>query len=108
MLDSELLEQWEEVRDFSDRDALLKEMMKRGLFPSAAQTRWENQTGAYPDIADPEFLQKLLARREFADSLQQTWRRDTSPCDQGDEFEISPVQKFVANFLSPKTPYLYI
>jgi hypothetical protein len=106
--DEELLELWDTVRDIEKRDRLIEVMKARNLFPSehmwAWQTDWENTTGAYPDIRDPEFLQKLMARREFADSYQSSWKRDSNPCDQ-QEFEISPVQRFVANFMSPKTPY---
>ena len=52
--------------------------------------------GAYPDVRDPEFLQKLLAKREFAESLQTTWKPRTDPCEDDSSFEITPVQRFVS------------
>lgn len=106
--DEELLELWDTLQSPEERDRLLVTMKERNLFPSdhiwAWQTEWEMGTGAYPDIRDPEFLQKLMARREFADSYQSSWKREINPCN-AEEFEISPVQRFVANFMSPKTPY---
>ena len=66
---------------------------------------WEHDTGSYPDIRDPAFLQKLLAKREFLESLQHTWKPQTNPCDDRGLFEVTPVQRFNANFMSPKTPY---
>jgi hypothetical protein len=106
--DEELVALWDSIIDPVERDRLIVAMKERNLFPSehiwAWQTDWENTTGAYPDIRDPEFLQKLMARREFADSYQSGWKRDINPCNT-EEFEVSPVQRFVANFMSPKTPY---
>jgi hypothetical protein len=81
-------------------------MQHRNLFPSAFMTQWEQETGSYPDVIDPEFLQKLLSKREFAESLQSTWRPKTDPCEDQGTFEVTPVQRFVANFMSPKTPYM--
>lgn len=103
----ELLRRWDQETDMAVRDELIKELQRQDLFPSEAQTAWEMSTGAYPDLKDPVFLQKLLARREFADSLQTTWKQKTNPCQGStqDDFEATPVQRFVANFLSPKTPY---
>jgi hypothetical protein len=102
----EMLDLWDTVSDFSMRDRIIKELQRRDLFPSAALTKWEYETGAYPDTRDPEFLQKLLAKREFAESLQTTWKPRTDPCEDNTTFEVTPVQRFVANFMSPKTPYM--
>jgi len=104
--DSEMIELWESTSDFKQRDIILKELQRRNLFPSAALSKWEYETGAYPDIKDPEFLQKLLAKREFAESLQTTWKPRTDPCEDDSSFEVTPVQRFVSNFMSPKTPYM--
>jgi len=104
--DSELEELWDTTADFTERDKILKELQRRDLFPSKALGRWEYETGAYPDIVDPEFLQKLLAKREFAESLQTTWKPRVDPCEDNTSFEVTPVQRFVANFMSPKTPYM--
>ena len=104
--DNEMIELWETTADFVKRDIILKELQRRNLFPSAALSKWEYETGAYPDIRDPEFLQKLLAKREFAESLQTTWKPRTDPCEDDSTFEVTPVQRFVSNFMSPKTPYM--
>jgi hypothetical protein len=104
--DNEMIELWETTADFAKRDIILKELQRRNLFPSAALSKWEYETGAYPDIRDPEFLQKLLAKREFAESLQTTWKPRTDPCEDDSTFEVTPVQRFVSNFMSPKTPYM--
>ena len=104
--DPEIIELWETVTNFKQRDMILSELQRRNLFPSAGLSRWEYETGAYPDVRDPEFLQKLLAKREFAESLQTTWKPRTDPCEDDSSFEVTPVQRFVANFMSPKTPYM--
>ena len=104
--DSELLEAWEAITDFKQRDDLMKVLQRKNLFPSASMETWELQTGAYPDIIDPSFLQKLLSKREFAESLQYTWEPTTDPCEDQGTFEVTPVQRFVTNFMSPKTPYM--
>lgn len=126
----ELLRMWEsdppvitsetELEDavayFEYRNELLKELKRRGLFPSEKDDTTGRTTGAYPDSGfsldargqyvarDPLFLTKLMARQEFADSHQTTWKPQVNPC--ADEFEVTPVQRFAANFLSPKSPYM--
>ena len=102
----EMIELWETETNFTERDYIVAELQQRTLFPSAAADAWASETGAYPDVQDPEFLQKLLAKREFADSLQHTWKPQTDPCNDDTTFEVTPVQRFVTNFMSPKTPYM--
>ncbi len=104
------------VAYFEYRNELLAELKRRGLFPSEAEAGVADRTGAYPDSGfgsdsrgqfvarDPLFLTKLMARQEFADSRQTTWEPSIDPCT--DEFEVTPVQRFAANFLSPKSPYM--
>jgi hypothetical protein len=104
--DPELIELWDTTVDFGERDKILKELQRRNLFPSSELSKWEYETGSYPDIRDPEFLQKLLAKREFAESLQTTWKPRSDPCEDDSTFEVTSVQRFVANFMSPKTPYM--
>jgi len=62
----------------------------------------------YPDITDDMFLQKLLKKREFRESIQpkltDSMLLDNTACDVN-EFEYTPVQRFIAQFMSPKTPY---
>ena len=113
---TEVIDAWEQETDIARRDLILDELKRRKLFPSNYEYMYEMTTGAYPDSAlskergqyfarDPEFLQKLMARREFAESVQHDWESPTDPCDVGRGFEVTPVQRFVANFMSPKSPY---
>ena len=106
MTDPEMEELWDNTIDFDQRDLIIKELQRRNLFPSSSIARWEKETGAYPDTRDPEFLQKLLAKREFAESLQKTWKPKNDPCQDDSPFEVTPVQRFISNFMSPKTPYM--
>jgi hypothetical protein len=100
----ELKEQWELLSQV--RDDLVYEMQSRKLYPSEEMNRWEAETGAYPSQGDPEFLQKLLAKREFAESLQTSWEPKFDPCEDTETFEVTPVQRFVSNLMSPRTPYM--
>lgn len=68
--------------------------------------------GLYPDTHDEgDFIRRLLEKQEFAESYQEPLVFDpTNPLSTADEdtqkgFEATPVQRFVANFMSPQTPY---
>jgi hypothetical protein len=61
-------------------------------------------TGSYPSTEDPNFLNRLLAKQEFKD-LQSPPLKNTPEQEANPDFEITPVQRFVANFMHPKTPY---
>lgn len=100
----ELKEQWNLL--ISARDDILKELQKRDLYPSTEMNTWELETGAYPSQDDPEFLQKLLSKREFAESLQTSWVPKYDACGDVEQFEVTPVQRFVSNLMSPRTPYM--
>lgn len=107
----DLLQLWKTQTDFSIREQLIDVMRSKGLFPSNDEESWERTSGAYPDLYDdPNFIKKLLERREFAESYQASVDPDnedvTDACTPSDDgFQLSPIQRFVANFLSPKTPY---
>ena len=103
---AELLERWNTEQDLARRDEILVELERRGLFPSEFQADWERSTGAYPSLEDPLFIPKLLKHREFAESKQTTWQPRRDVCTTTEEFEITPVQRFVANFMSPRSPYM--
>ena len=103
---TELLNLWDKTTDLNKRDSVLKAMERRNLFPSSFINSWDHDTGAYPDYQDPEFLQKLLAKREFAESLQKTWKPLTNLCSDETRFEVTPVQRFAANLMSPRSPYM--
>ena len=112
--DSDLMKLWTnevDVEDgiselFEQRDQILEELQRRGLFPGNFIKQWEDSTGAYPSVEDPLFLQKLLAKREFAESQQTTWKPENDPCGDTDSFEVTPVQRFAANLMSPRSPYM--
>lgn len=108
LTDSELLENWDMESSFIQRDKLLQTMRERHLFPGDFQSEWETTSGAYPTMDDPNFIQKLLERREFAESYQPTAEEsEGDPCleRRAEGFQLSPVQRFVANFMSPRTPF---
>ena len=106
LTDPEILDLWNTETDFDKRDQLLEELQKRRLFPTEFQDNWEQSSGAYPSLEDPLFIPKLLKHREFAESKQTTWKPSRDVCTTTDEFEVTPVQRFVANFMSPRSPYM--
>ncbi len=99
----------ERKRIFKERNVLVQKMLQMRAFPEEEEDRIEKEGWLYPDLKDPFFLSKLLDKREFADSLQQSIKdrieRGDDPCSQTDDFELTPVQRFVSNFLAPTTPY---
>jgi len=72
----------------------------------------EDESFLYPTLDDPEFNIKIAAKREFADttydgkvydSMQKIKEYANKMCNA--DFELSPHQLFVRNFLSIQTPY---
>jgi hypothetical protein len=62
----------------------------------------------YPNLNDPYFIEKIASKQEFMNSYFPKYNGDIkevseSLCNR--EFEISPHQEFVKNFLSNETPY---
>lgn len=107
--DQELLDRWTVERDMDVRDALYVVLQSRNLFPSRNMATWEVEAGLYPDSQDPGFISKVMIKQEFAenlqDSLHQQQLNKVNPCDSNEEFELSPVQRFISRFISPQTPY---
>ena len=105
----ELLDAWYKETNMTARETLYKALKDRSLFPSDKMNTWETEAGLYPDTQDPAFIHKIMAKQEFAENLQESLgvqqRNKKNPCDSNEEFEISPVQRFIARFLSPQTPY---
>jgi hypothetical protein len=71
----------------------------------------EAEAGLYPDTHnDPLFIQKLLQKQEFwnskQESIQSLQAHGADPCSSTLGFELSPVQRLIAQFLSPKTPFM--
>ena len=107
LTDEDLLNRWDSSdMTMAQRDDLLVEVQKRGLFPSSFVDTWENDTGAYPEYQDPLFLQKLYGKREIIESYQSTWKPTTDPCRDDAVFETTAVQRFAANLMSPRSPYM--
>jgi hypothetical protein len=113
--DKELLELWDSESDFEVRNRILEEMQKpsRNLFPSMYEDPFERKYGMYPDLDDPRFHEKLFKKREFLENKQKSiaqqqeelTEQGTDLCDPDQEFELSPVQRFISRFLSPQCPY---
>ena len=108
-----LLKKWNSYElSFSERDIVLEDIRRLGLFPQimSINDEWESESGLYPDVDDPRFAEKLMSKQEFAenrqDSIAQQMDDGVNPCDPDREFELTPVQRFVGRFLSPQCPYL--
>jgi hypothetical protein len=105
--DDALIARWRIEPVDEIRDMILNEMSSRGLYPKEPIRSDEADAGLYPDIEDDEFIQLLMKKREFAESKQDpfSFESEDDPCSTETEFKVTPVQRFIANFLSPKTPY---
>jgi hypothetical protein len=104
-----LLERWRTETDFTARDELLEQLVENNIFPGKDEEEYELSAGLYPGLDDPEFLPKLMRKREFQESKQTSVRdsmiEGVDKCRSSEDFEITPVQKFISRFLSPRTPY---
>ena len=69
----------------------------------------EKEFGFYPSIEDPHFHEKLFHKLEFAEnkqlSVKELQLKGDALCNPSQEFELSPVQRFVSRFLSARSPY---
>ncbi len=81
----------------------------RDTFPQREEDEYERQAGLYPDIEDPNFIPKLMRKKEFQESKQESvadvLTRKEDKCATTEEFELSSVQKFLSRYLNPNTPY---
>lgn len=80
-----------------------KELIEHGVSRTDA-----NNDFLYPELNDPEFNIKIAKRKEFYDTMYDGKIRDIKThadilCDA--DFELTPHQMFVKNFLSFQTPY---
>lgn len=105
----ELLDRWSVERDMDIRDALYNVLKEKKLFPTSETGSWEVEAGLYPDSQDPEFIHKIMVKQEFAENLQESLHSQQinkiNPCNSHEDFELSPVQRFISRFMSPQTPY---
>ena len=106
----QLLKRWDIEESTEVRDRLYSVMKERKLFPQEYMDEWENNGGLYPSTDDPKFIEKLLSRQEFAENLQDSIGEQqalgVNPCNSQEEFELTPVQRFISRFLSPQSPYV--
>lgn len=104
----DLLKKWLLATNLEDRERLLEELGARNLVPSDKDD-YETKYGLYPDVEDEDFLMKLFHKREFAENkiipYNKASSQDLASCGGKVEFELSPIQRFVSNYLSGKTPY---
>lgn len=103
-----LLQRWKTEEDFEIRDEILERLQELKVFPGDDEDEWE-KNGFYPDYVDPIFIPKLMRKREFQESKQESIKESFESgedrCRQTEDFELSPVQTFVSRLLSPRTPY---
>jgi hypothetical protein len=89
---------------FKYRDALLDRMIRTGMEPTTWMQEREDSLGLYPDIDDPDFAARLYKKTEFASLASKAVPEDT--CSRSRQvFETTAVQRLVARFLHPSTPY---
>ena len=82
--------------------------VKKESFEVISNTNNDEFKYLYPNINDPDFNVKIAERKEFYDTKYNGDIKDVSEeaeilCNA--EFELSPHQLFVRNFLSFQTPY---
>lgn len=101
----DLLEAWDgEERDIIGRDTILEAMRQRGIFPQTWSHHREKEAGLYPNIYDPDFAGRLAQKAEFSELRSETISEDICTTSQS-AFDTTPVQRLVARFLHPSTPY---
>ena len=106
--DAQLVEAWSHDLDtstnFVARDSLLEAMTRRGVRPDMWIQERDTEAGLYPDIDDPDFAARLYRKTEFASLASSAVGEDTCSKSRA-VFETTAVQRLVARFLHPSTPY---
>ena len=90
--------------NFTVRDSLLDVMLRKSLRPSEWLRSRDTEHGLYPDIDDPDFAALLFRKTEFA-SLSSVMAEEDTCTRSSNFFDTTPVQRLVARFLHPMTPY---
>ena len=105
-----LLQEVLEEDDMKQRTMLFQQFLRTKEAMEEFQFTESSSFGntLYPNHQDPMFAEKLASKKEFQDTEQEDQLYD--PETRGDElanieFELSPHQQFVRNFLSSHTPY---
>ena len=103
-----LLTQWSapisKKTAFIDRDIVSSILEDRGVRPEAWIYKREDEGGLYPSVDDMEFAAKLMRKTEFAELVSKA-PGDTSCGAAKREFKLTPIQRLIARFLHPSTPY---
>ena len=101
-----LISSWEhpDTVNVAVRDSLVEAMHKKGVRPDVWITDRDETTGLYPDIDDPDFAAKLYRKTEFA-SLRSFAVGEDTCAESKQKFEKTAVQRLIARFLHPSTPY---
>lgn len=90
--------------DYAVRDGILEAMRRKSVRPQTWLRERDRATGLYPDIEDPDFASLLYKKTEFASLASVLAPEET--CEKSRSyFETTPVQRLVARFLHPNTPY---
>lgn len=106
--DEQLVGDWsydlDSSTNFVARDSLLEAMVRKGVRPDTWIQERDTEAGLYPDIEDPDFASRLYRKTEFA-SLSSTAVGEDTCSKSRAVFETTAVQRLVARFLHPSTPY---
>ena len=89
------------------RDAILNELTTRKLAIPRPQDwieRRDEEYGLYPDVSDPNFAARLAKKTEFYELRSDPVPEDSCQRALG-EFSTTSIQRLVARFLHPDTPY---
>ena len=95
-------------QDKCNQFILKKEIIEEACFKE--ETPNNKMFSAYPSLSDPEFNLKLSKKKEFNENqydgeIQNMSIEERAELLSNADFELSPHQVFVKNFLSPDTPY---
>lgn len=99
-----LLEAWAAEENLEKRNQLVETLQRRNIQPKEWSEKREKETGLYPNIQDTNFPLRLAKKSEFAD-LRSRVAADDVCGSSAKGFDTTPVQRLVARFLHPKTPY---
>lgn len=85
-------------------------LLKKEKTEADAAEKDETNSYLYPILGEPDFAYKIALRKEFADTKYDGDIESKSLFEKAEElcnadFELSPHQQFVKNFLSFQTPY---
>lgn len=101
-----IYETWNfDKRPLIERDTLIEAMRIRKLLPTEETVMFEVIGKLYPDIDRPDFVKKISFKKEFA-QLQSKAILDDDLCSKLKmDFDTTNIQKLIARFINPETPY---